>query len=122
MKKDKKILDYIIVGQGLGGTLLSFLLTERDKSHLVYDNNHHHAASLIAAGVVNPITGRKYVKSWRIEDFLPFARDTYQRMSELLGMICYHDKLIYRGLYNVKDEKYNILSKIKVNLNYPYYV
>jgi len=96
--------DYIIVGQGLAGTLLSWFLTKRGKSFFFIDNNHHHAASKIAAGVINPITGRKYVKSWRIEQFLPFAEKTYAEISELLSLKIAHPKKIYRGLYNIKDE------------------
>jgi glycine/D-amino acid oxidase-like deaminating enzyme len=96
--------DYIIVGQGVGGTLLSWFLHERKKTHLVIDNDHYQAASKIAAGVINPITGRKYVKSWRIEELLPFARETYQAISKYINEKIYHDKLIYRGLYSIKDE------------------
>jgi len=103
MSQDK-IYDYIVVGQGVGGTLISWFLKQRGKSHIVIDNNHYQAASKKAAGVINPITGRKYVKSWRIEELLPFARETYQALSVYIDKKIYHDKLIYRGLYSIKDE------------------
>jgi len=95
---------YLIVGQGVGGTLLSWYLRKRGISHLVMDNHHHQAASKIAAGVINPITGRKYVKSWRIEEFLPVAREVYTELSAYIDNKIFHDKLIYRGLYSIKDE------------------
>ena len=103
MDKNKKY-DYIIVGQGLGGTLISWFLEQRGKSYIIIDNNHFQAASKIAAGVINPITGRKYIKSWRIEEFLPFALETYKGISTFLDQKIYHEKLIYRGLYSIKDE------------------
>ena len=96
--------DFLIVGQGLAGTLLAWFLKKRGKSFFVVDNNHYHAASNIAAGIINPITGRKYVKSWRIEEFLPFARETYRELSTFLSNPVYYDKLIYRGLYSIQDE------------------
>lgn len=96
--------DYIIVGQGLAGTLLSWFLEKKGKSFFIIDNNHHHAASKIAAGVINPITGRKYVKSWRIEQFLPIARQTYAEISEKLSTKIAHPKKIFRGLYGIQDE------------------
>ena len=96
--------DYIIVGQGIGGTLLSWFLKKRDKTFLIIDNQHHQAASKIAAGIINPITGRKYVKSWRIEEFLPFANQTYADLSEYLSIPIARPKNIYRGLYSIKDE------------------
>ena len=101
---DSKVYDYLIVGQGLGGTLLSWFLKKRGKSFYFIDNNHHHAASNIAAGIINPITGRKYVKSWRIEQFLPFAEVTYDELSEFLSARINHKKKIYRGLYSIQDE------------------
>lgn len=96
--------DYIIVGQGLAGTLLSWFLKKRGRSFCFVDNNHHHAASNIAAGIINPITGRKYVKSWRIEQFLPVAERTYTELSEFLNDKVGHKKNIYRGLYSIQDE------------------
>ncbi|MDF1696879.1 MAG: FAD-binding oxidoreductase [Saprospiraceae bacterium] len=96
--------DYMIVGQGIGGTLLSWFLKKQNKSFCFIDNNHHHAASNIAAGIINPITGRKYVKSWRIEQFLPIAKLTYSEISDFISTTIGHDKLIYRGLYNIHDE------------------
>ena len=95
---------YLIVGQGVGGTLISWYLRKRGISHLIIDNYHHQAASKIAAGVINPITGRKYVKSWRIEEFLPVAREVYTELSDFIDNKIFHDKLIYRGLYSIKDE------------------
>lgn len=98
------MIDYIIVGQGVAGTLISWNLTKRGLSHVVIDNNHHQAASKIAAGVINPITGRKYVKSWRIEEFLPVARETYSELSDHLRVQIGQEKMIYRGLYSINDE------------------
>ncbi len=100
----KKKFDYIIVGQGIGGTLLSWFLKKRGKTFYFIDNNHHQAASNIAAGIINPITGRKYVKSWRIEELLPFAERTYAEISEYISTKIAHKKDIFRGLYNIKDE------------------
>ncbi len=96
--------DYIIVGQGIAGTLLSWFLMKKGKTFLVIDNNHDQSASKVAAGIINPITGRKYVKSWRIEDLLPFAKTTYFDIAKFLKTDLVHEKLIFRGLYSIKDE------------------
>ena len=63
----------LIVGQGIAGTVLSYKLSQRNISHKVLDNNHQSAATHAAAGLINPITGRNYVKSWMIDDLLPEA-------------------------------------------------
>lgn len=50
------IVDYIIVGQGIAGTLLSYLLHARGKKVLVFDkyNPDSQQSSKVAAGVLNP--------------------------------------------------------------------
>lgn len=96
--------DYIIVGQGIGGTLLSWFLKQRGKSYYIIDNNHNGAASKIAAGIINPITGRKYVISWRIDDFLAFANQTYSEISKYLSCQIANPKTIYRSLNSIMDE------------------
>jgi glycine/D-amino acid oxidase-like deaminating enzyme len=76
----------LIVGQGLAGTVLSFFFTQLNMPHRFIDNKHHSAATLAAAGLVNPITGRSYVKSWMIEELLPIAIETYKSLSAFLGI------------------------------------
>ena len=73
-----KKYNYIIVGQGLAGTLLAYFLLQAGQRVLIIDENTEGGASAIAAGVINPVTGRRIVKSWRIDEFLPFAKNTYQ--------------------------------------------
>ena len=57
---------YLIVGQGLAGTVLSYQLLKNGIPHKVLDDGHLSAATLAAAGLINPITGRRYVKSWTV--------------------------------------------------------
>ena len=80
------MLDYIIVGQGLAGSLLSHFLLKKGKNIAFVDNNHTDAASAIAAGVINPITGRNFVKSWRTDELQPFAFKTYAEIEAILGL------------------------------------
>ena len=96
--------DYLIVGQGLAGTLLHYRLTEAGRSVHVIDGGHTHAASAVAAGIVNPITGWRYVKSWRVETLLPEVERTYAALSTLLGAPIYRPGPIVRAQHAVKDE------------------
>ncbi len=98
------MLDYLIVGQGLAGTLLAHFLLEKGKKILVIDNTHHAAASKVAAGIINPVTGRRLVKSWRFDEFLACANETYPTLEKQLGLQFYHKKNILRALYNLKQE------------------
>ncbi|HYK55418.1 MAG TPA: FAD-dependent oxidoreductase, partial [Flavisolibacter sp.] len=73
-------VDYLIIGQGICGTMLSWFLHKEGKSFIVIDNNNEHSSSKIAAGIINPITGRRYVTTWMIEDVMPFAMQTYKEI------------------------------------------
>jgi glycine oxidase len=99
-----KELDYIIIGQGLAGTLLAFFLLEQGQNVLLIDNYTEGGASKIAAGVVNPVTGRRIVKSWRIDDFLPFAKKTYQSIENQYTINIWNETNIIRTFKNAEDE------------------
>jgi glycine/D-amino acid oxidase-like deaminating enzyme len=72
--------DYIIIGQGICGTMLSWFLHKEGKSFLVMDDSAANTASKIAAGIINPVTGRRYAYTWMIDEVMPFAVDTYKEI------------------------------------------
>jgi len=96
--------DYLIVGQGAAGTLMHYELSKRGKKCLVIDNQHIGAASKVAAGIINPVTGRRYVKSWRIEELMPFALATYRAIEQKLRITFCHERNILRALFNHGEE------------------
>ncbi|MFN7116599.1 MAG: FAD-dependent oxidoreductase [Saprospiraceae bacterium] len=95
---------YIIVGQGIAGTLLSYFLLKAGQNVIIIDNHHIGSSSKAAAGIINPITGRHYVKSWRIDELLPFAEQTYHELEKLLQISIYHSRNVIRTFANVKEE------------------
>ncbi len=95
--------DYIIIGQGLAGSLLAYELLQQGKSIHIFDNHHEGAASSIAAGIINPITGRRFAKSWRIDQFLPFAKEYYQKIEQRFNINIFHDRAVLRFLHGNKD-------------------
>lgn len=76
--------DFIIIGQGICGTLLSYYLHKEGKSFIVIDDDAADSASKVAAGIINPVTGRRYVASWMIDTFIPFAKQAYTELGEYL--------------------------------------
>jgi len=77
--------DILIIGQGICGTFLSLELERAGISHLILDDKRPLSASRAAAGLINPVTGRRIVTTWMIEELLSFARDAYGRLPGLLG-------------------------------------
>lgn len=97
-----KQVDYLIIGQGLAGSLLSWELIKQGCSiHLV--DNQKENASQIAAGLINPVTGMRLVKSSNIDTLLPCAQQTYQELSLFFRQNFYIEKPMLRILRNEKE-------------------
>ncbi len=94
-------LDYIIVGQGITGTCLAVMLMERGKKIKIIDNRHAYSSTKIAAGIINPVTGRKYVKSWMMDTLLPFAKEFYMNIELQLGMQLMFETEIKRNMPSI---------------------
>jgi glycine/D-amino acid oxidase-like deaminating enzyme len=79
-------IDYIIVGQGICGSFLSWYLQKAGKSFIVIDEAKPFSSSKVASGVINPVTGRRVVRTWEIETMMPFAVEAYKAISEELNV------------------------------------
>ena len=99
-----RTVDFLIVGQGLAGTLLGYFLQRAGRSVHWIDAPGQTSASSVAAGIINPITGRRYVKSWMVEELLPVARDTYRKLEAELEISVYHELPLWRTLFNRGEE------------------
>ena len=73
--------DYIIVGQGIAGTVLAQTLLKQGKSVIIIDKKELSKASKIAAGLYNPVVFKRLVKSWMADDLVPFM-DTFYTDAE----------------------------------------
>ena len=87
-------IDFIVVGQGIAGSCLAYELLERGARTIVYDDGWKSAACTVAAGVINPITGKRLVKSWRSAVAHPYARDFYRALERRIGGVFFHDRKI----------------------------
>lgn len=87
-------IDYLVIGQGISGTFLSYFLKKEKKSFLVIDNNYSNSPSKIAAGIINPVTGRRLVTVWMVDEILPFAWKAYQEIGHDLDITAISQKSI----------------------------
>jgi glycine oxidase len=84
--------------------MLAQNLIAKGQNVLIIDNHNEGAASKIAAGVINPITGRRIVKSWRIDELLPMAIETYKAIENQYDIHIFNDYNIVRTFKNAADE------------------
>ena len=113
-------LDFLIIGQGVCGTFLSYYLMKAGKNVVVIDNNKPFTASKVASGVINPVTGRRIAKTWMIEKLLPFALQEYTSLGRQLGVslvkecsvLDFHPSLQMKEAFDKRlDEEYEYLHK-----------
>jgi glycine/D-amino acid oxidase-like deaminating enzyme len=72
--------DLLIIGQGISGTFLSYYLKKEGKNFIVIDNKQVSSASRIAAGIINPVTGRRLVTIWMADEIM---QNTWKAYSEI---------------------------------------
>ena len=95
--------DFIIVGQGIAGTVLSDHLMSTGLKVLVIDDLELSNSSRVAGGLYNPITGRKMVKTWRANDLFNYLQPYYTKLEEKLDTAFLNDKPIYRPFFSFEE-------------------
>ncbi|MBS1915174.1 MAG: FAD-binding oxidoreductase [Bacteroidetes bacterium] len=78
----------LIIGQGISGTFLSYYLQKNNSSFIVIDESKPNTASKAASGIINPVTGRRIVKTWMIDELMGFAKNAYQEIGKQLTIDC----------------------------------
>lgn len=96
--------EYLILGQGLAGSLLATELEKLGRDFVIIDNDYRHSSSLIAAGTINPITGRNYVKTWKADELWPALDESYKLVGDKLGKSVIRALPILRSLHSIKEE------------------
>lgn len=97
-------VDFIIVGQGLAGTLLAHQLMQLKQKILVIDNANPNSASMVAAGMFTPVSGKRMATSWLINELYPTAIQAYTQLQELLQITLLHHKNIHLSFSSIKEQ------------------
>ena len=97
-------VDYIIVGQGLAGSLIAYELLLRNKKILVYDLPEDNHSSSVAAGLFNPVTGRRFVKTWKADSLFPYLHDFYPEAERILKSKFFYRLPLYRPFIDLQEQ------------------
>lgn len=96
-------IDTLIIGQGIAGSVLAYTLHQRGQQVVVVADERP-TASAVAAGLFNPVTGRKLVKTWKADVLFPFLIDFYQSIENQLDVHFLHLRRIYRPFRNIAEQ------------------
>lgn len=97
--------DLCILGQGLAGTLLAWELERAGIPFVIVDAGHAASSSRVAAGIINPITGRRLVKSWRIDALRPLAEAAYRALEAELGVGVWRAMRVRRAFRDGRERR-----------------
>ncbi len=103
-------IDFLIVGQGLAGSLLAWNLMESGCAILVVDESHAGSATKVGAGIINPVTGPRITPCWRLEPLLADCRKTYRLLGQELGRTYYREKELVR-VFKSDEERHIWMQK-----------
>jgi glycine/D-amino acid oxidase-like deaminating enzyme len=95
--------DFIIVGQGIAGSLLAFFLSKEEKSFFIIDKFNSSSSSNVAAGIIHPVTGKRIVKTWMADEVIPFAQQTYSESGIFFGESFFHNISVLELLSRARE-------------------
>ena len=97
-------IDFLIIGQGLAGSALGYRLAKAGKKVLLIDQPSQNQSSSVAAGLYNPVTGRKMVKTWMGELLFPAIVPFYRELEEQTGRKFLTAQPIYRPFLSIEEQ------------------
>lgn len=112
-------VDFLIVGGGIAGHLLQAELETKGKSTILIDNPNSNRSSSVAAGIVNPVTGKFYSLTWRADEIFPDLEQYYKKWENYLDITLFKAKPILR-LFSSAGEQNTWLAKSKRAKYKPY--
>ena len=96
--------DYLIIGHGIAGAVLAQRLLAKGKTVMVLDTPKANQSSSVAAGIYNPITGRKMSKTWKADLLFPELTAFYQNLEQELDTKFLHPIGMYRPYWTAEDQ------------------
>ena len=97
------IFDFVIIGQGLAGSLLGYELLKAGKKVLIVNAFEGDICSHAGAGIMHPVTGRRLVKHWKADTLIPFAKKKYRELENELGNKLFYEMPILEVYTSIKN-------------------
>ena len=99
-----KKFDYIIVGQGLAGTVLAFQLTQMGKRVFVIDKFRSSTSSKVAFGAYNPMVLKRFTACWKVEEQLPPLYQFIKSFEETFDTGIHTPLQLWRKFHSVQEQ------------------
>ena len=110
---------FIIVGQGLAGTILAHHFLEAGIPFEIWDSpSTHFNSSQAAGGIFNPVTGRKLEQTWLADELFSYLFDFYPQLETTLGVRLFFPMPLFRPFANEEMKNWLVDRKDQIHHDY----
>ncbi len=109
--KPKKMYDYIIVGQGLSGSLFAYKCIQQNKTFLIIDSKGNNA-SKVSSGMYNPVVLKRFTPVWNALGQIEKVEEFFKDIEQYLNIDLIEKSRIDR-IFHSADEQSTWLKKAK---------
>ncbi len=95
----------VVIGGGLAGCILAFTLTEKYNQRVsLVDDGYRRCASKVAAGIFNPITGKRMAKTWMEDQIFPAMLSFYKQAEIVLDAKFLHEHTVIKSFDSLSEQ------------------
>lgn len=98
-----QITDFLIIGQGIAGSVLAFKLKKRGFRVRIVDMINPNSSSRVAAGIWHPMVFKRLSQTWLADKFIPAAEKTYLSIERESNSQFFHQGKYSRLLTSVSE-------------------
>lgn len=102
---------YLIVGQGLAGSVLLYQLDRSNIEFDVIDNDHEFSGSMAAGGIMHPMSFRRLIFAWRAIELIKEATEFYEETQKKFDNPFFQTATFYRPFANIEEQN-NWMTKM----------
>lgn len=96
-------VDYLIIGQGIAGSLFAHELNQHNQTFIVIDQGAHNA-SKTAAGIYNPVVLKRFTPVWHAQQQIQVAQNTFAQLSQALNLTLDYPTPICRIFHDAMEK------------------
>jgi hypothetical protein len=97
---------YLLVGQGIAGTVLAHHFLQANIPFEIWDSPKHFNSSYAAGGIFNPVTGRKLEKTWLADELFDYLFSFYQQLEKTLSASFFYPMPLFRPFANAEMKQW----------------
>jgi len=110
------MIDYLIIGSGIGGIAFAETCMQNDKSFFVLDDNSQNS-SKVAGGLYNPVILKRFSKLENAQEQLILLNSFYTSIEKRIGVKINFPLPILRKFFSIEEQNNWFIASDKIGLS-----